>query len=192
MPNDLSSPASHLVSPAYFPACAHCSRHDPPLVLPPSLLILPTETIRVASAALDITQALTPLHPLPLLCMASSESLSTPLLQMIPTPNVLQVGFRQSVLKGRNILINNRAVTFRGVNRHEHDPDTGKAISIESMLKVEGSSPTSGRPGPLGVMQPLSPLSIPCLLCPLDVPHCPGSFGAVEVPPAPQPVPSVP
>ena len=47
-----------------------------------------------------------------------------------------QVGFRQVELHGRQILVNNRPVTFRGVNRHEHDPDTGKVISEESMLKA--------------------------------------------------------
>lgn len=44
-----------------------------------------------------------------------------------------KVGFRSSELKDGNILINGKAVLFKGVNRHEHDPNTGHVISHESM-----------------------------------------------------------
>ncbi|HNT77092.1 MAG TPA: glycoside hydrolase family 2 TIM barrel-domain containing protein [Anaerolineae bacterium] len=44
------------------------------------------------------------------------------------------VGFRQVEIKGGVLLLNGRPLTLRGVNRHEHDPDTGHAISEESML----------------------------------------------------------
>lgn len=44
-----------------------------------------------------------------------------------------RLGFRVSELKGGNVLINGKAVLFKGVNRHEHDPISGHVISRESM-----------------------------------------------------------
>ncbi len=44
------------------------------------------------------------------------------------------VGFRKVEIKDGKILINGAPVYFRGVNRHEHHPDTGHAVSVESML----------------------------------------------------------
>jgi len=45
------------------------------------------------------------------------------------------VGFRSSELKNGQILINGKAVLFKGVNRHEHDPVNAHVISRESMRK---------------------------------------------------------
>ncbi|GGW81042.1 glycoside hydrolase family 2 TIM barrel-domain containing protein [Alteromonas halophila] len=45
----------------------------------------------------------------------------------------LRAGFRRSELKNGNVLINGQPVLFKGVNRHEHDPDTGHVITPESM-----------------------------------------------------------
>ncbi|WP_075186609.1 glycoside hydrolase family 2 TIM barrel-domain containing protein [Teredinibacter haidensis] len=45
------------------------------------------------------------------------------------------IGFRSTELKNGNILINGKAVLFKGVNRHEHDPRTGHVISRESMVR---------------------------------------------------------
>ncbi len=44
-----------------------------------------------------------------------------------------QVGFRRVEMKNSQFLINGKAVLIKGVNRHEHDPDTGHVISKESM-----------------------------------------------------------
>lgn len=44
-----------------------------------------------------------------------------------------RLGFRVSELKRGNVLINGKAVLFKGVNRHEHDPISGHVISRESM-----------------------------------------------------------
>ncbi|RBP51068.1 glycoside hydrolase family 2 TIM barrel-domain containing protein [Arenicella xantha] len=44
-----------------------------------------------------------------------------------------KIGFRSTELKDGNILINGKAVLFKGVNRHEHDPITGHVVSRESM-----------------------------------------------------------
>jgi len=54
--------------------------------------------------------------------------------------NVLQVissrvGFRKVELAGSNFLVNGVAIKLKGVNRHEHDTDLGKAITLESMVK---------------------------------------------------------
>ncbi|MEM7535916.1 MAG: glycoside hydrolase family 2 TIM barrel-domain containing protein [Chloroflexota bacterium] len=45
-----------------------------------------------------------------------------------------RVGFRQVDLIGGQIHVNGRPVTMKGVNRHEHDPDTGHTVSEESMI----------------------------------------------------------
>lgn len=44
-----------------------------------------------------------------------------------------QVGFRSIEIKGGQMLINGNPVRLRGVNRHEHDPATGRTISYERM-----------------------------------------------------------
>ncbi|KGK00103.1 glycoside hydrolase family 2 TIM barrel-domain containing protein [Thalassotalea sp. ND16A] len=46
-----------------------------------------------------------------------------------------KIGFRSTELKNGNILVNGKAIYFKGVNRHEHDPVSGHVISRESMLK---------------------------------------------------------
>lgn len=46
-----------------------------------------------------------------------------------------RVGFRDVKIKGGQLLVNGKAVTIKGVNRHEFDPETGRVISRESMIK---------------------------------------------------------
>lgn len=46
-----------------------------------------------------------------------------------------QVGFRNVKIKGGQLMINGKAVTLKGVNRHEFDPETGRVISRESMIR---------------------------------------------------------
>jgi beta-galactosidase len=47
----------------------------------------------------------------------------------------VQVGFRRVEIRGGDLLLNGRRVLFKGVNRHEFDPDLGQAITVESMVK---------------------------------------------------------
>ncbi len=47
----------------------------------------------------------------------------------------LRVGFRRIEVRGRNLLVNNRRVLIKGVNRHEHDDTRGKAVSRELMMR---------------------------------------------------------
>jgi beta-galactosidase len=46
-----------------------------------------------------------------------------------------QVGFREVEIKDGKILVNGAPIYFRGVNRHEHDPVRGHAITEESMIQ---------------------------------------------------------
>ncbi len=43
------------------------------------------------------------------------------------------IGFRSVAVQGGQLKVNGRAVTIRGVNRHEHDPETGRVMSRERM-----------------------------------------------------------
>ena len=46
-----------------------------------------------------------------------------------------RIGFRQIEIKNRDLLINGRRVLIKGVNRHDHHPDTGKVVPYEWMVK---------------------------------------------------------
>ena len=45
------------------------------------------------------------------------------------------VGFRTVEIRGGQLLVNGQAVYMKGVDRHEHDPLTGHAVSVESMIR---------------------------------------------------------
>ncbi|GHT58004.1 beta-galactosidase [Bacteroidia bacterium] len=44
-----------------------------------------------------------------------------------------QVGFRSVEIKDGQVLVNGKPIRLRGVNRHEHDPSTGRTITYERM-----------------------------------------------------------
>ena len=46
-----------------------------------------------------------------------------------------KIGFRTSETVNGQYLLNGKAILFKGVNRHEHDPETGHVISREDMLR---------------------------------------------------------
>lgn len=46
-----------------------------------------------------------------------------------------RVGFRKVEIRDGKILVNGVGVYFRGVNRHEHMPDRGHAVTVESMIE---------------------------------------------------------
>ncbi|WP_034044616.1 glycoside hydrolase family 2 TIM barrel-domain containing protein [Wocania ichthyoenteri] len=46
-----------------------------------------------------------------------------------------KLGFRTSEVKDGQYLVNGKPILFKGVNRHEHDPDTGHVISRDDMLR---------------------------------------------------------
>lgn len=45
----------------------------------------------------------------------------------------IEVGFREIESKDGNVLVNGKPVLFKGVNRHDFDPDHGRAVSYASM-----------------------------------------------------------
>ena len=46
-----------------------------------------------------------------------------------------KIGFRSLEIKNGLFLVNGKPIRLRGVNRHEHDPYTGKVMSEERMLQ---------------------------------------------------------
>ena len=46
-----------------------------------------------------------------------------------------RVGFRQITITNGQLLINGKAIKIRGVNRHEHDPQRGRVMTEEMMLR---------------------------------------------------------
>ncbi len=82
------------------------------------------------------------------------EQLNHPLQWSAETPNLYQlsltlldqeevvlevvgckVGFRKVEIKNAQLLVSGKAITVRGVNRHEHDEVTGRVITEESMIQ---------------------------------------------------------
>lgn len=47
----------------------------------------------------------------------------------------LRVGFRRVEVRGPELLVNGRPVLIKGVNRHDHDPRTGKAVTREAIRR---------------------------------------------------------
>ncbi len=52
-------------------------------------------------------------------------------LEVVPA----QVGFRVVEIKDGIFCVNGAPVKIKGVNRHEHDPDLGRAIPVEAMIR---------------------------------------------------------
>jgi beta-galactosidase len=46
-----------------------------------------------------------------------------------------RVGFRQVRIDNGQLLVNGKPVRLYGVNRHEHDPDHGRAVSLDRMIQ---------------------------------------------------------
>lgn len=44
-------------------------------------------------------------------------------------------GFRKIEIVNAQLLVNGQPIYVKGVNRHEHDPDTGKSITVERMVQ---------------------------------------------------------
>jgi beta-galactosidase len=99
-----------------------------------------TELI-VAGAGQELELEFTRLVSNPRKWTAETPHLYTLLLALKnPAGQVLEVlqtrvGFRSVEIKDGKILVNGVAVYFRGVNRHEHDPATGHAVTVESMVE---------------------------------------------------------
>lgn len=46
-----------------------------------------------------------------------------------------RVGFREVEIRNAQVLLNGKPILFKGVNRHEHDPETGQYVTRESMIR---------------------------------------------------------
>lgn len=46
-----------------------------------------------------------------------------------------RMGYREVSIKGQEVFVNGKPLIFYGTNRHEHDPDTGRRVTAELMLK---------------------------------------------------------
>ena len=46
-----------------------------------------------------------------------------------------RTGFRKVEIKGGQLLVNGLPIMIKGVNRHEHEPETGRVVSEEYMMK---------------------------------------------------------
>ncbi len=44
-------------------------------------------------------------------------------------------GFKKVEIRGGEFFVNGKSILFKGTNRHEHDPDNGRAITRELMIK---------------------------------------------------------
>jgi beta-galactosidase len=77
----------------------------------------------------------------PRLWSAESPALYTLLLEHRDASGVVQeavatrIGFREVELRNGQLLVNGVAVTFKGANRHEFDPDTGRVVSRARMIE---------------------------------------------------------
>ena len=54
--------------------------------------------------------------------------------QLVETESA-RVGFREVEIRDGRFLVNGRPIRLYGVNRHEHDPDTGQAVPYERMVQ---------------------------------------------------------
>jgi beta-galactosidase/beta-glucuronidase len=72
---------------------------------------------------------------------AESPVLSTLLVSLSDSSGSLveavssRVGFRSVEIKGGNLLVNGTPVMFKGVNRHEHHPDSGRTVPWEAVVR---------------------------------------------------------
>jgi beta-galactosidase/beta-glucuronidase len=76
----------------------------------------------------------------PLKWTAETPNLYTISVELYKDGNVLEalaskIGFREVEIKNGQVLVNGEAVYFKGVNRHEFEPDNGRAIREASMFQ---------------------------------------------------------
>lgn len=46
-----------------------------------------------------------------------------------------RIGFRRVEIKNGQLHVNGKAILIKGVNRHEHDPETGHVVTRASMIR---------------------------------------------------------
>ena len=63
----------------------------------------------------------------------------------------LRIGFRTVRITGGLLTVNGRRILFRGVNRHEHHPDHGRAVPHETVRAEQAEARERGRLVGLGI-----------------------------------------
>ncbi|QZT38406.1 DUF4981 domain-containing protein [Halosquirtibacter xylanolyticus] len=77
----------------------------------------------------------------PLLWSAEIPNLYSLVVELYDTSGALvevvssEVGFRNIEIRDQQLWVNGKSITIKGVNRHEHDPVHGRAVTKESMLR---------------------------------------------------------
>lgn len=89
------------------------------------------ESVRLVSEPLDVT----PWSDERPVLYTSTVELCDPERRVVDRVTT-RVGFRRVEIRGRDLLLNGRRVLFRGVNRHDFDPVTGRAVAAEN-VRVE-------------------------------------------------------
>ena len=46
-----------------------------------------------------------------------------------------RIGFKEQKIVGNTMLVNGKKIKFKGVNRHETDPENGRTVSLEDMIR---------------------------------------------------------
>ena len=70
----------------------------------------------------------------PRLWSAEKPCLYTLVLKKGDDIRMKRVGFKEQKIVGNTVLVNGRPVKFKGVNRHETNPDNGRTVSLADML----------------------------------------------------------
>ncbi len=92
-------------------------------------------------AGLDATPALECRVPSPKLWSCEKPNLYRLLLTLkdaggeVIEVETCRVGFRKVEIKDRRLFVNGAPVRLKGVNRHEHDADRGRAVRMDTMLQ---------------------------------------------------------
>ena len=88
----------------------------------------PVARLDAARASFDF-----PADALPRLWSAEDPYLYTLVVQKGDDIRMKRVGFKEQRIAGNTILVNGRPVKFKGANRHETNPDNGRAVSLKDM-----------------------------------------------------------
>ncbi|MBO7655893.1 MAG: beta-galactosidase, partial [Kiritimatiellae bacterium] len=101
---------------------------------------LPACELNLTADGKDVAGSVELPVPAPRLWSAEDPYLYTLVLTMT-TPEGMtdvrscKVGFRQIAIKDGVVLLNGKPIKFKGVNRHETDPENGRTVSRELMLR---------------------------------------------------------
>lgn len=106
--------------------------------------IMPFGNVMKANAFLGSRETIIELHQTyinPRQWSAESPNLYQIVIELLDSNNNIleivesKVGFRQIVIKNSQLLINGKKIYIKGADRHEHDPDEGRAVPLRRMIQ---------------------------------------------------------